>query len=194
MSKNFVIPESVYNDKLECYTLAKPIVGLGLDPGKNNFGWNIVVARDIGDYISMDSGNLFTVESQFTVVTPDFLASVADEVLALLLLSEATEIVIERYHPRGQPLANVEEINNIIGAVIVSLSSLKHVTVRPTTASAWKPRMYNIDEGYAWNDWFPGAFNIHAGDSGVMLLSKLYQDNVLPWYGRFYNGKELGPC
>lgn len=190
---DFILPEAVYNEKLECYTLAKPVIGLGLDPGKNNFGWNIVVARDIGDYISLDSGNLFSVLSQYTEVTPAFLSTVTEEVMSLLLLSEATEIVIERYHPRGgQALANVEYINNIIGAVIVSMCSLKHVNVRPCTASSWKPRMYNIDDGYEWSDWFPGAFNIHAGDAGTMLLSKLYQDNVIPWYGRFFNGKELG--
>ncbi|TPG60038.1 hypothetical protein [Ewingella americana] len=188
----FILPPSIYNESLECRTLAKPIIGLGLDPGSNNFGWNIVVARDLADYVSMDSGNLLSVRSQYTEVTPAFLSVVAEEVMSLLLLSEATEIVIERYHPRGsQVLANVEYINNIIGAIVVSLSSLKHVTVRPCTASSWKPRVYNIDEGYEWSDWFPGAYNIHAGDAGTMLLSHLYQANVLPWYGKFWNGKEL---
>lgn len=158
----------------------KPVIGIGLDPSSENFGYNIIAARTMNDYISFEDGLLHTVKSQVTEVTGAFIASVVDDVLAKVILSGATFVVIERYHPRGNVLYAVEYVNQLIGAILCALESIEGVTVYTPTASAWKPTVYSR-EGWTHVDWFPKASIIHSGDAGCMCLSMLYRNGIIPW-------------
>lgn len=158
----------------------KAYIGLGLDPSSENFGYNIVAAKSMNDYVSVEDGILRTVKSQQTVVSPQFIASVVDDVLTKVILSGASFVVIERYHPRGNVLFAVEYVNQLIGAILCALAAFEGLTIYTPTASQWKQTVYS-KEGLTHVDWFPKATVIHSADAGCMLLSTLYLKGIIPW-------------
>lgn len=160
----------------------KPIIGLGLDPGKSNFGVALIAARSMEDYCLIDSAQLYSVQSQDTIVEPKFIQSVIDDILSWVVLGEVQFITIERYHPRGNfvPMDQVEYVNVMIGAAMVALSSLK-IPIHMVTASAWKRVMYPTTETWTYLDWFKDSFSEHAGDAACMCLSSLYTRGLIPW-------------
>lgn len=159
--------------------LPKPVIALGLDPGKENFGWGLIAARSLEDYVMLDEGILHCVSSQYSEVRPEFIGTVVDDVLAKVVLGDVEYVIIERYHPRGGTLVGVEYVNVMIGAILCALSSLD-VTIYTPTAGAWKPTVYS-QQGWTHLDWFPGASVIHAADAGCMSLSMLYRNGIIPW-------------
>lgn len=159
--------------------LKKPVIALGLDPGAVNFGWNLIAARSMQDYVSIEDGLMRSVQSQEYSVNPEFIDPVVEDVLSKVVLGDVTHVIIERYHPRGGTLFGVEYVNVMIGAIMSSLASLDVQQWYPT-ASQWKTKVYS-GEGWGPNDWFPRAKVIHSADAGCMALSMLYQRGVIPW-------------
>jgi Holliday junction resolvasome RuvABC endonuclease subunit len=160
--------------------LSKPVIALGLDPGAVNFGWNLLAARSMEDYVSIEHGVLRSVQSQDYSVTPEFIDPVVEDVLSKVVLGDVKYVIVERYHPRGGTLFGVEYVNVMIGAIMSALASLD-VQMWFPTASQWKQKVYS-GEGWDHTDWFPKVKVIHAGDAGAMALSMLYQKGVIPWH------------
>lgn len=159
----------------------KPIIAVGLDPGQTNFGWSIIAANSMQDYVLLEDGMLHTITSQATEVSTEFLLNIVDDVQSRILLSDATFLSIERYHPRGTTLVGVEYVNQMIGAIMCAVAGIPNVKTVTPTASTWKGIAYPKAEGWSHLDWFPEAKTIHSGDSACQVLSMLYYHKLIPW-------------
>jgi len=160
--------------------MADSVIGLGLDPGKVNFGWALVAAKSLDDYTLLDSGILYTIKSQDHMIESNFIREFIEETTAIVVLGEPSLVAIERFHPRGTftgIVNQMEYVNVSIGAIMDSLAHFKGIQVIAQTASTWKRNMYKGTITH--KDWFPDAFNEHAADAGCIALHAMWKSGLI---------------